>query len=279
MGDERAGRGAALDRLQHRALDLGEAQRRRGGRGSRGRRRAGSGRSGGCARWPRGRRSAAGSGSRRRSARGACRAAAAAPWPAARTPRRGPRARPGGWSSRCPSTPTQSPRSSSSNTAVHRGADDGGVDEELDVPVRSRSVAKVSPPWWRMSSSRPATRTRSGVRVPGGRSGCLSRTCCSGGRSGSGRAGRGRPGSGVSWGPAGASARAARRDGRPARRAPSPTPPNASWGRAAWCMARRIMTAASVGRRPGSRPRETRRRSSWPRLARCALRARCGECR
>ena len=66
VGDERAGRRAALDRLQHRALDLGEAQAVQvvADRVDRGVPDPED--LAGCARWPRGRRSAAGSGSRRR---------------------------------------------------------------------------------------------------------------------------------------------------------------------------------------------------------------------
>ena len=130
----------------------------------------------GCARWPPGRRSAAGSGSRRRSARGACPAARPAPCPAGRPTRRRPTARPGGSSSPCPRR-RPSRRGPARRTPRCTAAPTASVSTNSWIaPVRSRSVANVRPPWRRIRASRPATRTRSGVRVPGGRSGCLSRT-------------------------------------------------------------------------------------------------------
>ena len=122
----------------------------------------------GCARWPPGRGSAAGSGSRRRSARGACPAARPAPCPAGRpTPRR-PTARPGGWSSPCPR-----------RRPSRRGPARRTPGARRPRPRRRRRTAGSSPsgragwrrsrpPWWRSRASRPATRTRSVVRVSGG---------------------------------------------------------------------------------------------------------------
>ena len=66
-----------------------------------------------------------------------------------------------------PSAPTQSPRSRSSKAAWLSSPITARDTNSWTEPVPSRTVANVSLPWRRMSSSRPATLTVSSTSAPG----------------------------------------------------------------------------------------------------------------
>ena len=152
MRDERLGERAAVARLQDRRLDLDEAPLVEDPRGSsrpcasgRARRRA-------TPRSSAGRGSAGGSAARRRSARGRCRGAACGCARAARASRRGATARRGATSPASPSTPTMSPRWTSTSPVRSTGH------SSWMRPERSTRSRKTSFPMSRRAITRPASR-------------------------------------------------------------------------------------------------------------------------
>ena len=65
-----------------------------------------------------------------------------------------------------PSTPIQSPRSSSSNAPCSSSPSTARLTKSCTAPSWSLMVAKVSLPWRRSNMMRPATRTATSVSVP-----------------------------------------------------------------------------------------------------------------
>ena len=172
VGDERPRGRAAVDRLQHRRLDLDEARVVEEAADGGDHLRARDERLARPPRWRGGRSRGGGGGSRRRRGRGACRAAGAATWRAASNPVSCRVSSPARVFMTVPSTPIRSPRSRSSRRA--KASSPRTLTRAMSCmrPERSTRSRNAALPWPRRAARRPAMRAATSVSSPAARSSC-----------------------------------------------------------------------------------------------------------